>query len=215
MPPESLHRRIAAALARIASLTRHHGHREAQSEGLSPLQARVLTTLQVRGEMRVGELASELLVAYGTLSEAVTSLDSKGLVAKTQDPEEHRAVRVALTRRGRSAAQRIEGWPDELLGPVVEALDERQAEVLLASLVRLLLVCERRGLIATGRMCVNCRFFVPEHGSGRRPHWCRLLEAPIGGGELQVDCPEFELADGERLLANGQRFQAPSSENTA
>ena len=192
-------RRIAAALERIERLTRSGGQRAAQALALSPLQARVLATLGTRGPLRVGRLARELLVTDGTVSEAVRVLEEKGYVVKEPDPDEHRAVRVKLTRAGRGASQRAGRWPAEVLGPALEELGDEGSGELLASLLRFLQALERRGLIETSRMCANCEHFRPWKGRGQRPHYCALLESAIGRSELQVDCPDFELASEERL----------------
>jgi hypothetical protein len=40
---------------------------------------------------------------------------------------------------------------------------------------------------------VTCRFFRRDaHPDSARPHHCALLDAPIGSGELRVDCAEHE-----------------------
>lgn len=193
-----LHTRIADALARLGALARSHENQEALADGLSPLQARALVALQRRRGMRVGELAEELLVTFGTLSAAVSSLEEKALVTKYVDPEEHRAVNLELTRKGTAAARRAEGWASGLLAPPVADLDSDEAATLLASLLKLIRAFERRGAIAAARMCFSCQYFDPEGGRGARPHFCNLLEEPIGEADLRVDCPEHELAVTDR-----------------
>jgi len=194
-----LHIRIADALARLGSLSRWHENQEALAEHLSPLQARALVLVQRRRGIRVGALAKELLVTYGTLSAAVSSLEEKGLIAKYVDPDEHRAVNLEVTRKGAAMARRAEAWAGELLAPPVDDLAPDEAAALLASLLKLIRAFERRGTIAAARMCLSCRYFVPHGGRGARPHFCRLLEEPIGEADLRVDCPEHEPADPDRL----------------
>lgn len=191
--------KIAAALERIDRLTRSDGQRAAQALALSPLQLRVLGSLGSRGALRIGALARELMVTPGTVSEAVRVLEEKGLVLRTPDPEEHRAVLVSLTRSGRTANRKAATWTAEALTPVLDDMGTEDAGRLLSSLLRMLQALERRGLIDTGRMCSNCEHFRPWKGRGERPHRCALLQTSIGRHELQVDCPDFALASEDRL----------------
>ena len=199
--------RLADALARLALLSRSGEQRAADSEALSSLQARVLAVLERRPGLRVGELAEELLVSYGTVSAAISTLEEKGLVAKYVDPDEHRAVIVEATRRGSAAAKRALAAAGELLAPAVEELPDDEAAVLLASLIKLLRALERRGAISPARMCVSCRWFEPGGGDGAKPHYCHLLEAAIGRGELRVHCTDHERAAPEREEELWRDFQ--------
>lgn len=191
-----LHRRIAAALARVETVMRAQEQKAAQATGLSPLQLRVLEALERKPQLRVGEVARELLVTTGTVSAAVSVLQSKGLVTKESDPEEHRAVVIRLSAKARRRIDKLAAWPSELLEPVVEDLGEREAGELLAGLLRALHAIERRGWIDPARMCYRCEFFQPWKGSGNRPHRCDLLRKAIGSSELRVDCADFEAASG-------------------
>ena len=207
--PEDTPRRIAAALERIERLTRSGGRRAASALALSPLQMRVLGALNSRDSARMGELARELLVTDGTVSEAVRVLEEKGLVLRGSDPDEHRAVQVRLTRKGKGASQRANRWPDDLLGPVLDEMGQKDAGQLLSSLLRFLQTLERRGLIETSRMCANCDHFRPWKGKGGRPHYCALLETSSGKLELQVDCPDFVPAEGARLAERWELLRDP------
>lgn len=187
-------RRIADALARIDAVVRRRELEEAQDEGLSPLQARALGALDRRPGLRVGELARELLVTVGTISAAVRVLEEKGLVAKRSDPDEHRAVVLRLTAKGRGLRKRRGAWAAEMWAPVVEDLGDDASGALLDGLLRALRAMEHRGWIDPASMCFRCEYFRPWGGRGAKPHRCELLRAAIGRGELQVDCPDFEPA---------------------
>lgn len=210
MNQHEIHSRIADALARLGAITRAHEQRESQSEAISPLQSRALVVLHRRKALRIGELARELLVSYGTISVAVAALEQKGLVTRSADAEEHRAVNVALTRRGLRLARAADQWQAQLLEPAVADLDETTSARLLATLLHLLRSLERQGLISTTRMCLSCRYFEPGGGKDGRPHYCGLLEASIGNAELRVDCPEHETASAERLEELGRAFGVSS-----
>ena len=192
--PSDLRHRLAAALERVEAVVRSREQHAAQQAGVSPLQARVLSTLERRPGLRVSELARELLVTVGTVSAAVSVLEEKGLVVKCSDPEEHRAVVLRLTAKGRRSRGRRTAWTAELFEPVVDDLGTEASGACLEGLLKLLGSMERRGLIDPAAMCYRCEFFRPHGGSGDRPHYCDLLRSSIGAADLQVDCPDFREA---------------------
>ena len=209
-PDSPLHSRIADALARLGSLARSKEQSESTSETLSPLQSRALVVLHRLGDLRVGQIAKELMVTYGTVSVALTALEQKSLVNKFQDPDEHRAVRLELTRSGRRIAQKAAGWTAEALQPAIAALRPNESATLLATLLKLILSLEREGVIGEARMCISCKYFVADGGSKQRPHFCNLLDVAIGEHDLRVDCPEHERAPESRLAANARALKAGS-----
>ena len=195
-----LHRRIAAALARIEVVTDAAARRAAEGARVSTRQMSILRALARRADQRVGELAESLELTSGTISVALRPLEEKGLVTKQRDVEEHRAVRLQLTPRGRRVATGFDDWADESLIPLVEELGEDNAGDVLASLLEVLRAAERRGLVEPARMCLHCRYFRPwkgRRGKQGRAHYCDLLEVTLRRPQLQVDCPDFEPADHE------------------
>ncbi|MCA8970743.1 MAG: winged helix-turn-helix transcriptional regulator [Planctomycetes bacterium] len=194
-----IHERLADALGRFAALSRASEQRASSPANLTPLQGRALALLSRRGPIRVGALAKELMVAYATASEALTTLESKGLVVKEAAPDEHRAVLVDLTRKGRTIARRASGWVSKAIETAVSTLDDGEAGAILAGLIKLLVTLEADGAILEARMCVSCRYFESGGGQGARPHYCHLLESSIGTHELRVDCPEHERGSPDQV----------------
>lgn len=207
--PADLHRRLAAAIERVSTALRQGVQGAASEEGLSPLQLRALQILSRRPGLRLGELARELHVTPGTLSAAVTTLESKGLARKESDPSEHRAVHLHATRSGKAAARRSEVWPDETLLPAIEELGAQEAGAVLAGVLRLIQSLESTGVVRETRMCLQCDHFEAWAGSGDRPHRCGLLEAAIGGPDLRVDCEDFEATSPEERVHRLQLLKQP------
>jgi DNA-binding MarR family transcriptional regulator len=71
---------------------------------LTPTQMVVLSLLD-DGSMRIGSLAATMGAAQNTISEVVARLTRSGLVRKTPDPVDGRAVLVELTPAGRQALE--------------------------------------------------------------------------------------------------------------
>jgi DNA-binding MarR family transcriptional regulator len=71
----------------------------------------VLMSLELSGpgSMILGRLAQELIVHPTTITLAVDKLEADGLVKKAPHEDDRRAIRVAITRRGRALAKRVTG----------------------------------------------------------------------------------------------------------
>src|SRR5260370_42026453 len=70
--------------------------------------------MQRRGPMRLGEIARERAWTAATTSDAVSTLEGKGLVEKRRALDDGRALAVRLTARGRTAAKKALVWPEFL-----------------------------------------------------------------------------------------------------
>ncbi len=71
---------------------------------LTPTQLLVLSLLD-EGPSRIGVLASAAAAAQNTISEVVARLTRSGLVSKSPDPGDGRAVLVGLTAAGKQALE--------------------------------------------------------------------------------------------------------------
>ena len=106
----------------------HWSEQQAKAAGLTASQHQLL--LAIRGHRgsrapAIGDVAEQLLLRHHSAVELVDRAESAGLVQRSVDPDNHRVVRLALTRKGderlaRLAAQHL----DELaqLAPTMEVL---------------------------------------------------------------------------------------------
>jgi DNA-binding MarR family transcriptional regulator len=89
------------------------------------------------GGLRMNMLSRFLMVTGGSVTGLTDGLEKDGLVARDDDPDDRRSVRVRLTAPGREAFERMaaehEGWVVELFG----GLDAEQKKQMYEGLGRL------------------------------------------------------------------------------
>src|SRR5574341_2207842 len=66
----------------------------------SPTQVAVLSTIERRGPISLGDLAARERVRPPTVTAAVGRLEERGLVVRHPDPDDRRVVRVEITAAG-------------------------------------------------------------------------------------------------------------------
>jgi DNA-binding MarR family transcriptional regulator len=183
--------KLVAALERVGQALRVQMWDAAKQHGLSPTQLQVLLRLSTDppARRRIGVLAGELDITHPTVSDAVAVLRRKGLVDR--DPASRRAT-LSLSTRGRALADRLAGWDERTRGQLAH-LPVADKDAMLRLLLDLIAGLQRTGAITVARMCVTCRFFRRDaHPNSARPHHCALVDAPMGGVELRIDCAEHE-----------------------
>lgn len=92
-------------------------------------QASALTVLLDHGPMRMGELAERESIRMPTATALIDGLTRNGLVERRPDPDDRRAVLVALTEHGTDVLDRVRGERDSILTAALARLgaDDRAA----------------------------------------------------------------------------------------
>lgn len=104
--------------------------RAARAAGISPAQHQALLAIRGHGSrapLSIGDLAERLLIRHHSAVGLVQRLVARGLVRRSQDPDDGRRARLSLRPRGESLLQRLStAHRDELgrIGPHIEALLE-------------------------------------------------------------------------------------------
>lgn len=189
-------KKIVAALERLSRVFRLLLQDKAKDHGLSLIQARFLVYLlhNHAALRRASQLAGEFGLTQATVSGAVASLEAKGLVERARWPEDGRVATLGLTRDGERLATDLSVWADPLVGHL-SSFPAEEKEVVMRFLMDLIASLQRGGMITVARMCVTCRFFRRDaHPGMEATHHCALLDAPLAGSDLRIDCPEHELA---------------------
>src|SRR6516225_9251804 len=153
--------RVTHSLLRLSTAMRSQAWEWAEGAGLTPTQGEILVLLmQRKGPMRLGEIARETQLTAATTSDAVSTLEHKGLVEKRRALDDGRALAVRLSARGRTAAKKALQWPD-FLTKAVGLLGADEQGALYRALLKTLRELQMNGDVPPHRMCVTCKHFQP------------------------------------------------------
>jgi DNA-binding MarR family transcriptional regulator len=196
IPPQDMSSKIMAGLERLSQALRGLLWAEAKTYDLSPIQIQFLIYLCYHPLKfcRVSTLAKEFSLTQATVSDAVTSLESKNLLYREVWSEDRRILTLRLTTAGGQLAIKLSTWA-MVVKEQLNQFPPAEQEQLMKLLMQLIESLQRVGVIATARICFTCRFFQDNaHPTAPAPHHCRLLDKTLANSELRLDCPEYELA---------------------
>jgi DNA-binding MarR family transcriptional regulator len=98
---------------------------------LPAAQARLLATIEAHGEARIGDLAAVDHCSQPTMTTQVRRLEEAGLVTRTVDPGDARAVRIRITAEGRRTLNAVRADRAAVIEPQLALLESTDREVLM------------------------------------------------------------------------------------
>lgn len=208
-----LPRRLRDGLDRLSMALKADQWSSANAVGLNPTQAHVLSFLAGRGNggMRVTAIANHLGVTQPTATDSIAALERKGLVAKSADESDARAIAVAVTEAGRDAVKAI-GQSTMATDGALGSLTPGEQEDLLILITKLIRSLQVAGAISEQRMCATCEYFRPYAFAGSDlPHHCAFVNAPFGNRHLRLDCGDHQPAEPSLQSSNWKAFTAAGS----
>lgn len=122
--------RLRASIGKLSRRLRH----TAAGAGLTPTEISVLITVSRRGPLRLAELAEIEAINPTMLSRIAGRLTEMGLIDRTADPGDRRAVVVQSTAAGRKMHKRIHAERTKALAKPIAALGAGEREALEAAL---------------------------------------------------------------------------------
>lgn len=96
-------------------------------------QARLLGTIEDRGAARISELAELDHCSQPTMTTQVHRLEAAGLVSRTPDPQDARAVRISITPAGSAMLAQVRADRAAVIDPYIETLPDADRRVLRAA----------------------------------------------------------------------------------
>ena len=139
-PDESV--RLAASL-RLAVMRLARRLRQLADAGITPSMLSALSTVERRGPLTLGELASMEKVQPPTMTPIVARLEAEDLIRRDADPGDRRVARITVSRKGKQLlersrsrktaylARRIRSLPPDdraVIGQAVEILERFVSE---------------------------------------------------------------------------------------
>jgi DNA-binding MarR family transcriptional regulator len=97
---------------------------------LPAAQARLLATIEAHGEARIGDLASVDHCSQPTMTTQVRRLEDAGLVTRTVDPGDARAVRIRITADGVRTLDAVRADRAAAIEPQLAQLEPGERQVL-------------------------------------------------------------------------------------
>jgi len=175
--------RVAELIDRLGRMTRELQY----VDGLNPAQWEALRYLNRanRYSRTPGGVADFLGATKGTISQTVSALESKGLIARTPSDRDKRVCLIDLTAEGERMIARD---PVRCIETIVGAMDDRTAALMVDGLGRLMASLQvELGSKPFGVCVACCRHLAPETG-------CKKSEAVpkcgMTGEPLQGDAPQ-------------------------
>ncbi|HZE16056.1 MAG TPA: MarR family transcriptional regulator [Mycobacterium sp.] len=97
---------------------------------LPAAQARLLSTVESYGEARICDLAAVDHCSQPTMTTQVRRLEEAGLVTRTVDPGDARAVRIRITPQGMQTLSRVRADRAAAIEPQLARLEPTDRQVL-------------------------------------------------------------------------------------
>lgn len=92
---------VLVALRRVIRATDLHSKHLAKTTGLTAPQILLLQTIRDKGQVTIGELASEISLSQATVTSILDRLEKKTLVFRLRSEEDKRKVHAHLTELGK------------------------------------------------------------------------------------------------------------------
>lgn len=186
---KELSSKIVAGLERVSEVFKTLLWEKAKMVGLSPIQIQILVFIAFHKEMlcNVSHLAKEFNVTKPTISDAVKTLDKKGLIVKMYSSTDNRSYSMQLSPKGTTIVSQVHDFANPLKLPL-DGLSQSDAQQLFVTLSELIFKLNKSGVLTVQRTCFGCRFYQKQETSD----YCNLLEKELLSKDIRLDCPEFE-----------------------
>jgi DNA-binding MarR family transcriptional regulator len=121
--------RLRVAIARLSRRLRKH-----ELAGLTPTQLAALSTVELSGPLRLGDLANAERVAPSTLTRLVSALEERGYVERRAVPGDARVWELGVTASGHQVLDRIRQESTVLLADSLRTLSAEELTALAVAL---------------------------------------------------------------------------------
>ncbi|MFZ0391104.1 MAG: hypothetical protein WAN36_11655, partial [Calditrichia bacterium] len=126
------------------------------------------------------------------VSDAVKTLEGKGLIRKTASRRDKRRSWLNLTGSGKEITSGLSGWQDSMQKHLLQfPLQTRQTVMIF--LLRFLESLKKDGLLSDVKSCFSCRYFQKDvKGGEKNSHHCIMRDVPVKDMEVRLNCPSYQ-----------------------
>jgi DNA-binding MarR family transcriptional regulator len=188
---ETPEQKILTGFTKIAVALREEAWKRSTDFGINPTQAQILTCIYDGGPwLPASHISASLGVSRASMSDSLSSLESKSLIKRKANREDSRSVLFALTPKGSKIAKELVIWPQAAVSGL-DGLATQEKATLLGLLLKTIRGLQVARKIPVAKMCITCTYFRPDrYPDSSEPHHCNLVGKPFGDAALRVHCPE-------------------------
>lgn len=186
--------KIAFSLEKMMQVQRILLWEVAKNENLSPIQIQIMIFLNShREELRkISILADEFDLTKATISDAVSNLESKGIITKSKTETDKRSYIIDFTPKGKKILFKIDKWQEQLVDQVKKFPRETKENVL-TFFTELIKSLFDSNIISIARMCLTCANVIT--GSDKKPYTCRLTGRTFNSEEIEIECDHYQARE--------------------
>ena len=193
---QNLDRSIVLALERVSQVFRTLLWDYGKQIKLSPIQIQFLVHISAHSKKysSVSEMARTFNLTAATVSDAIKSLERKGLVQKIVSRRDGRKFPISLTKEGLSMANHLSNWYSPLMEHIQNFPSESR-EAVFIFLLKLIESLKENRLLEEIKTCLSCRYLAEKSDSKNKQNsYCLLRKVPLNISELRLNCPNFNAA---------------------
>jgi hypothetical protein len=79
------------------------------------------------------------------------------------------------------------------MADAVQSLAPDEQRAFFSGVMKMIRGLQEEGLVPLHGMCVSCTHFRANVRPGPSPHHCALVDAPLAGEQLRIECPAHEV----------------------
>lgn len=128
-PPASAETALSSDLLSVVARINRLANQRVRLE-LPFAQARLLAAIEDQGAARISDLAALDHCSQPTMTTQVRRLEDAGLVSRTSDPADARAVLISITPKGVQTLATVRADRGAVLDPYLERLDSTERQTL-------------------------------------------------------------------------------------
>lgn len=181
--------KIVAGLERVSEVFKALLWQKAKVVGLSPIQIQILIFIAYHKPdlCNVSHLAKEFNITKPTVSDAIKTLDNKGMIQKDFSSSDNRSYTILLSPLGLETVALTDDFSNPLKKQV-DGFSQLELESLSLTLNELIYKLNQSGILSVQRTCFGCTFYQKD---GTK-NYCNLLKQELLNHEIRLDCAEYE-----------------------